>query len=400
VSQRRGPAPDRDVPQAEARGSDPFLVEALRAEIERDGPITFARFMETALYDPGHGYYVTSASRPTRDGDFLTAPELHPVFGRLVGRQLTECWDRLERPDPFTVREYGAGTGALAATIVRGLEADGSALATVLRYEPVEIDERRRGQLMRRLLELDPGGVVDVPGRPITGVVLANEFLDALPVHRVEGSPDGLRELYVGWDGERFVDVAGSPSDPRLAARLMAEGVRLEEGQQAEICLGLEAWLAEVAAGLERGWVIVIDYGHPAGELYAPRRRTGTLLGYLGHRVVDDPYINIGRQDLTAHVDRTALERAAVEAGFTVEGTTSQAEFLAGLGLGELVAEASTGTTAGIVEYLELRGATVRLLDPRALGGFVVTILGRSTPSGPPLQGLGFRVGRPPAAGA
>jgi SAM-dependent MidA family methyltransferase len=348
--------------------------------------------MEVALYDPDHGYYATSATRPTREGDYLTAPELHPAFGRCVARQVAECWERLGRPDDFTLREYGAGAGTLGLAILRGLEADSSALAPRLRYEPVEVNAGRRADLVARFAAEDRAGRVTEPARGIVGLVLANEFLDALPVHRIEGGEEGLRELYVGWDGRGFKDVLDEPSTPALAERLEAEGVRLAPGQRGEACLGLDPWMAGVADGLERGYVVVIDYGHRAPALYAPSRRAGTLLGYLGHRVVDDPYAHVGRQDLTAHVDLTALERAAVDHGLTVEGTTSQAEFLTGLGLGDLLAAAAVRKTDSLADYLALRGAAVRLLDPRALGGFTVEILGLDVPPGPPLAGLAFRL--------
>ncbi len=377
-----------------SEGSEPALVEALREEIARGGPITFARFMEVALYDPRHGYYATSGSRPTRSGDFLTAPELHPVFGRCLGRQIAECWERLGRPDGFTLREYAAGSGILATTVLRGLRADGSPLAERLRYEPVEIDERRRGEVVAHLRAEGLADRLVVPAEPLVGVVLANELLDALPVHRVEGSADGLRELYVDWDGERFVDRLGPPADPTLESRLEAEGVRLAPGQRGEVRPTIDAWLDEVSGGLERGYVVVIDYGRPARELYATTRWAGTLLAYQRHRIVDDPYANVGRQDLTAHVDLTALERAAVAASLTVEGTTTQAEFLTGLGLGDLLTEGAGRTTDEMLEYLELRAAAIRLLDPRHLGGFAVMILGRDAPAGPPLRGLEVRIQR------
>ncbi|HYM82863.1 MAG TPA: SAM-dependent methyltransferase, partial [Candidatus Dormibacteraeota bacterium] len=184
---RRQPPPS----VAAAPGSDPDLVRQLRAEIERDGPITFARFMEVALYDPSHGYYATSEARPTRAGDFLTAPELDPVFGRLIGRQVTECWERLGRPIDFTVREYGAGRGTLAVTLLEGMRADGSELAGRLRYEPIEVDPTRQRAVQERVRRAAfgdtlPGGPAGPEEgesgagalRPLVGVVIANEFLD------------------------------------------------------------------------------------------------------------------------------------------------------------------------------------------------------------------------------
>ncbi len=171
---------------------EPALVELIRAEITSGGPITFARFMERALYEPGLGYYATSVARPTRAGDFLTAPELHPIFGWTIARQLDEMWERLGRPEEFVLREYGAGRGTLAASINDGLRRSGSGLAGTLRHEPVDVQ-----------------GHVPVVDRssPFIGCVLGNEFLDALPVHRIVREEAGLREIHVDWQDGRFVEV-------------------------------------------------------------------------------------------------------------------------------------------------------------------------------------------------
>jgi SAM-dependent MidA family methyltransferase len=377
--------------------SDPALVSQLVAEIERGGPMTFARFMEVALYDPDRGYYTSATARPTREGDFLTAPELHPAFGRLVGRQLAEIWERLGRPDPFVVREHGAGAGTLGLTALEGLLADGSALVEAIRYQPIEVNRHRRAEMLERFEAADLADRIAEPSGRIVGVVLANELLDALPVHRVETRDGALLETFVDWDGSGFLDRAGPPSTPALAERLAAEGVALAEGQRAEICLAIGPWVAGVAADLVAGCLLVVDYGHPAPELYGPARADGTLRAYIGHRVHDDPYRHIGRQDLTAHVDVTALERAAETAGLTILGRTSQAEFLTGLGLGDLLAEAGRSTTAELASYLELRGAVVRLVDPRAMGAFRVVAAGRGIDPMPPLAGFSFRL--PPRPG-
>ena len=197
-------------------------------------------------------------------------------------------------------------------------------------------------------------------GAEAADLVLANEYLDALPVHRLVQA-DGLREAFVGWDGW-FGELIDAPSTPALAAHLEADGVELREGQQAEVCLAAPAWLARVATELGPGGIVlVIDYGHDAAELYGSRRMAGTLLTYRGHEVSDDPFTAVGHTDMTAHVDITALEDAAREVGLGLVGSTKQGPFLARLGLGDLLAE--LGRRPGIEPaiYLEARAAVARL---------------------------------------
>ncbi len=388
---RRDPAPD-----LAAVGRDEALAERILDEIERDGPITFARFMELALYDPAGGYYRAATARPGRDGDFLTAPETHPIFGAALARGLTEVWERLGRPDPFVLREHGAGTGALIVAILDRLTLDRTGLEDALRYDPIEIEPRRLetiaarlGALGRQAVLVDPGA----SGRPIVGAVVANEVLDALPTHRVVSRDGHLLEILTGSLDGQFVDIERAPSTPALAARLAAEGVTLVDGQRAEVCLAVDDWVTGAAAGLERGVVLLIDYGHVAAELYDPvRRRDGTLRAYVKQRVHDDPYRHVGRQDLTAHVDVTAVERGAARAGLTHLGTTTQAEFLVGLGTQDLLQaiQADPGTT--METYLALRSALMRLLDPMATGRFRVMGFGRAWPDGPPLGGFAYRL--------
>jgi SAM-dependent MidA family methyltransferase len=274
-------------------------VDLLRAEIDAHGPITFARFMRRALYEPGLGYYAVSRTRPTRDGDFLTAPELHSIFGRAVAAQVGEMWQRLGKPADFVVREYGAGRGALAG-----------ALPHRFRFEPVEAGDER-------------------PSQPMVGVILANEFLDALPVHRVIVEGGQLRELYVGWAEGRFTQSAGELSDVRLAGWFGDRQIVLAEGQIAEVNLKMVDWLAEVSALLERGYVLVFDYGLPATELYGPERLTGTLRAFRSHHVSSDALGGVGRQDLTAHVDLDALVDGAKAAGLDVIGRHRPSSWLA-----------------------------------------------------------------------
>ena len=374
-------------------GHEPVLLAMIVAEIRAAGPMTFARFMELALYHHELGFYASGRRGPGRDADFLTAPESHPIFGWAMARQLHEAWERLGRPLRFTVRELGAGSGALAAGIVEGLEMADSPLRQALRYRIAERSAGRPAQVAGRLAALGAADVLEPDdGAPITGAVLANEVLDALPVHRVEGRADGgLDELFVDLDAAGALRAAAArPSTAALAARLAGEGIRLAPGQRAEICLEVDAWIATVAAGLDRGLLLLVDYGHPAAALYDPGR--GSLLrAYVRHRVHDDPFANVGRQDLTAHVDLTAVERAAAAAGLALLGSTTQAAFLAGLGAGELLASLQAAPSTTIQAYLEARSALVRMLEPGVSGRFAVLVFGRGIASEPRLSGLAFR---------
>ncbi len=375
--------------------SEPRLVEAVRDEIlaAPDRRITFARFMERVLTEPGTGYYAATATRPTREGDFLTAPELHPFFGRCLGRQLDEIRERLGRPARFTVREWGAGRGTLARSVADGLAADGSPLAGVLDWQPTDLPDR----------------YPEPPVGPFTGAVIANEYLDALPVHRVEQRGGRLLERYVTWTGvgDRaagaaaarqpdgwFGEIADEPSTAALEAELAVAEVRLAAGQLAEIRPGLARWVSTAVNELEAGLLLVIDYGHPASVLYGPRRMAGTLVTYRGHAAGDDPFAAVGRQDITTHVDLTAVERGARTAGLTELGSTSQAEFLVSLGLGDLLSRLGLDPATDGGAYLLARASVVRLLDPRALGGFRVLAFGRGIERVPALRGMAVRSGR------
>lgn len=381
---RRLPAID-----IEAVGSEPELVERIRAEIASDGPITFARFMERALYEPGLGYYRRPQPGPGRTGDFLTAPETHPVFGRAVARQVADAWEHLGRPGTFTLREHGAGEGTLARAILDGLAAEAPDVLAATRYQPVEVEPARVAAFERRLAAAGHGARIEPPTSDrIVGVILANEVLDALPVHRVRHGAAGLEELYVDWQGGRFVNVAGRPSTPALARRLRDDDVTLLDGQLAEVCLVADTWIADVAAPLDRGVLLLLDYGYPAGELYGARRMAGTLLAYVGHQVHDDPLINVGRQDLTAHVDLTALDRAARAAGLSPLGSSDQARFLLRLGIEDDLRAAQQDPATTPESYLALRSSIARLLDPRVTGGFAVLAYGRGLPAGTTLRGF------------
>ncbi|CAN5690451.1 SAM-dependent methyltransferase [soil metagenome] len=350
-------------------------MERLRDEILADplARITFARFMERALGEPGLGYYATSSLRPTRSGDFLTAPELHPFFGRCLARFLAATWECLGAPPRLTVSEGGAGRGTLRDTTLAGLRAERPALAEVIEWQALDL----------------PGRSDVTPAERITGIILANELLDALPVHRVIQQGGRLLECFVTWRDGWFAEVSADPSSPALSRHLERDGIQLAEGQRAEIGLAASAWLAQAADRLASGLLLVIDYGRPAAELYGPRWPSGSLLTYRDHSVGDDPFAAVGRQDITAHVDVTSLDRVAREHGLERVGDTTQARFLTDLGLGELLAELRDEAATGVEAYLAGRAAVARFLDPRHLGAFRVLAWSRGDLLGPGLPGFG-----------
>ena len=391
------PSPDLPPPPAtvedrwaESRGP---RVERMRDEILGQGPITFARFMELALYDPTDGYYARRADRPTREGDYLSAPEMHPIFGAALARQVEECWERLGRPATFTLREEAAGSGALGLAILEALRPPAR---RAVRYVPTEATPMKEAAVRARLAAAGHAEHLAgeaAPEEAMTGVVIANELLDALPVHRLTVRDGELLEIHVGWRDGWFADEPLSPSTPELGATLDRAGVRLVAGQVAEVGLAAQAWLRGLGARLVRGYALVIDYGHPATELYDAAKRAGGLLRtYRRHHAGDDPYRHVGEQDMTAHVDWTTLERVALEAGLDVVGRTTQAEFLTGLGLGDLLVELQSRPGQTHAEYAAARAAVVRLLDPAALGRFGVLVLGRGVSAGQSLRGLAFRL--------
>jgi SAM-dependent MidA family methyltransferase len=370
----------------------PDLAARIRREIRDSGPMPFERFMALALYDPEAGYYRSADARPGRGGDFITAPELHPIFGELIAVAVEDAWDALGQPDPFIVVEHGAGEGALALPMLRRLPA-------TVRYHAVDVDERRLAVLRERLFAVGLGDrfLESLPAPPFDGVVLANEVLDALPVHRVRRRGAALRELAVDVSAdETFVEVEIEPTTPALAERLRAERVELADAQTAEIALGVDAWLEDVVAPLGRGLVILIDYGARAEELFDPvRRRDGTLQAYVRHHVSDDPYRLVGRQDLTAHVDVTAVQRAAEAAGLDTIGVTTQAEALMALGIEDRLRAVQADPATTLEEYTLLRASLVRLLDPAAMGRFRVMVFGRGWPGRETPRLLRYRLGSP-----
>ena len=347
----------------------------VRGRIALRGPITFAEFMEVALYWPDGGYYASRRSFGPL-GDFYTAPLAHPAFGALAARQLLTTWRALGSPGGFTVIEAGAGNGTLALDAIDHATALSDSFGNALAYTAVDLREPPPDFPARWVRS---GGVPTAGG---SGVVLANELLDAMPVHRVILKGGRLRELFVDAAPEGgLAEVAGEPSTPALAERLNRLGVRLSEGFRTEVSLAPEAWLREAFAAVERGYLLLVDYGHEAPAYYDESRRAGTLRCYSGHTLGMNPYFNVGRQDISAHVEFTSVRSAAIAAGFAEAGEMSQAEWLRSLGIDGYRAEiAERSGLSRIERRANLHGMDV-LVDGEGMGGFRVLAFAKDAPT-------------------
>lgn len=310
------------------------LAAKLAARVRASGPMTFAEYMRACLYDSAHGYY--NRQPASASADYYTSPEVHPIFARLLARQLAEMWERLGRPARFEVAEPGAGDGRLAGDFLSFAARRLPEFAAALRYTAVETGAARRAEAAERLAAHVAAGraavCAEMPERIECGVILSNELFDALPIHRVERRGGELREIYVALEGDRFVEQLGPPSTPALGEYFAALGVELAEGQQAEAGLAACEWIADAGRRLDRGYVLTIDYGLPAHELYDRRHMRGTLLAYRRHRAAEDWFAAPGEQDLTAHVNFTALEQCGRRAGLAPLGMVTQTAFLLALG--------------------------------------------------------------------
>ena len=352
------------------------LAEVIRQRIRRQGPLPFAAYAECALYHPELGYYARADRRSGRDGDFFTSVDLGPLFGELLAAQFAEMWRRLRGgglgAGRFALVEAAAGSGRLARDVL-----DAAARHDPAFYEAIDLHLVERSRTARGaqpdMLGPHAGRIAssgpDVPG-DVTGVVFANELLDALPPHVLAMTDTGLREVHVDVDaGGGFVERLGPLSGAAVREHVSAWGIRLEPGWRAEICPAALAWVRRAARALKRGFLLLIDYGHEAEELYSATHAAGTLTTYRRHRVRNEaaggtpPWLaEPGERDITAHVDLTAVRRTAESEGLGTLGVLDQTYFL--LGLGALDRVAADDGVSGLRRRLALKS----LLVPGGLG--------------------------------
>ncbi len=350
-------------PSPEAQQRSEQLTALIRTEINAaDGWIDFARFMHLVLYTPELGYYSGGARKFGQDGDFVTAPEISPLFAQTLARQAMQ----ILRATNGDILELGAGTGRLAAVLLLELEA---AQQLPTRYYILDVSAHLR-EVQRETLqhELSPDLMrrvewLDSLPDEINGLVLANEVLDALPVHVVHMSEEGPCECGVVWDTTGFVWENRPVSDARLLEQVTK--LNLPLGYTSELCLAATGLMASLAERLQQGAMLFIDYGFSRREYYHPQRNQGTLMCHYQHHAHSDPFWYPGLQDITAHVDFTTLAEAGVAHGLQLKGYTTQAQFLINCGITDLLTQASPSDVAF---YAPLAAQAQKLLSPAEMG--------------------------------
>jgi SAM-dependent MidA family methyltransferase len=385
----------------------PDLVKIIQNRILNQGRITFAEFMEMALYTPDLGYYTSGGEKIGLEGDYYTSADLHPLFGEMMGRQLAQiaempaCWSggpAWAENVPLLILEMGAGKGILCQDILNYVRKAHPQFYQHLTYWIIEKSPNMIQKQKERLLPYIQDDKVkwaeglDQPAfsKGIVGIVLSNELLDSFPVHRLVKKNGALKEIYVTLKSGRFQEVLDQPSSPDLPNYFEKLGVVLEEGQQAEVNLRALDWMKQMGRLLSQGVIITVDYGYPAAELYSPRRKRGTFLCYYKHRVSEDPYIRVGRQDMTAHADFTSLALAGREVGLEVAGFTTQEYFLMGLGIAQEMEKR-------LQQYEDLQArekelvAMKNLIAPDGLGRVFKILIQHKRLNGLKLDGLAYR---------
>jgi SAM-dependent MidA family methyltransferase len=378
----------------------PALVKIIQDRITNQGRITFAEFMEMALYTSDLGYYTSGGEKIGLAGDYYTSTDLHPLFGEMMGRQLAQIAEMPVWSEnmPLSILEIGAGKGILCQDILGYIRRAYPQVYQRLTYWIIEKSPHMiRRQKDRLLPYIQDDRVKWVAGldhpafsKGIVGFVLSNELLDAFPVHRLVKTGGALKEIYVTLKDGRFQEILDVPSRPDLSNYFKKLGVALEEGQQAEVNLKALDWMRQVGRSLSQGVVITVDYGYPAAELYTPDRKRGTFLCYYQHRVSEDPYIRVGRQDMTAHVDFTSLVRAGREVGLEVAGFTNQEYFLMGLGIAQEM-ETRLQRHGELQSREKELSAMKNLIAPDGLGRVYKILIQHKRLKGLTLDGLTYR---------
>ena len=366
--------------EKEKRNRGERLRRLILSQIEERGAIPFSQFMEWCLYHPEDGYYQSERMSIGRNGDFYTGPCVHPLFGGLIAKQLSQMSERLGGTF-FDVVEQGGDRGFLCEDILQWAKQKAPTFYERLRYHLIETSPHLLKEQKDRLVEHQKEGKVfwmepeafERGKALMEGCFLSNELVDAFPVHQVIFDRGILKEIYVTQDHGQLKEQWGGLSNPRIASYFQTEDIALREGQRAEVNLKALDWVEKVARCLNKGFALTIDYGYLAKELYGPHRREGTLLCYYQHRTSENPYERLGEQDITSHVNFSSLIQKGEEVGLHLTGLVPQYRFLLALGL--LQEMESLGRDMSEMDALRLRLSLKHLIEPEMAMGEVFKVL-------------------------
>lgn len=317
------------------------LTQIIKSIIRKSGPISFAEFMELALYHHNYGYYASGKASIGKKGDYYTSPSVHPAFGEVIGRFIYRAWELSEISD-FTIVEMGAGKGFLALDILDSIKKNNPDFYLRISYMIIEISprliEEEKDVLKEHVNKINwVGSLSSLKAGSISGVFISNELVDSFPFHRAKLNGGKLNEIFVGFSGEDFVEIIGEPSNPELRDYFDGYGLEFEDGQEVEINLEAQNWLTNIACVLSKGLVLTIDYGFLAQELYSSDRMKGTFRCFDEHKMNENPYLNIGEQDITAHVNFSDLIRVGESLGLNTVKYTTQGQFLVDWGIFDIL---------------------------------------------------------------
>lgn len=340
------------------------LKEKIINKIKTEGPVTFEVFMDMALYDPELGYYMSDASRIGRDGDFYTSSHVHPVFGGLIGRQIEEMWEFMDQPADFKVIEMGSGAGYLCNDLLECLKDRPffGALNYIIVDHCTANSERQKG-LLKRFADKVTWHDSFKGLSNITGCFLSNELLDAFPVHLLQKEKE-LKEIYIAVRGDEFMEELGPLSNDAMLKYLKDNAVDFPEGYRTEFNLRIRDWITTISTMLAEGFVLTIDYGYSASDYYSEEGNRGTLMCYFRHNFQENPYLNIGSQDITAHVNFSSLKKWGEEAGMSTIGFCRQGAFLLALGIDEEIKKIADSSDDYLFELAKIK----RLILPQGMG--------------------------------
>lgn len=341
-----------------------ILEQKIKEKINKEGPIKFAKFMEMSLYEAGLGYYTSEQTYIGKAGDFYTSQHVHQIFGTMIGRQIEEMWRIMEKPSEFFIIESGAGMGYMCKDIMDYLNKRN--ILEAFTYLIIEINPSLYEKQKKLLACYDDKvkwlqSIIEING--IKGCVVSNELLDSFPVHIIV-MEDELKEIYVGFQDNEFKEIPTAPVDESLINYINEFSIDIQKGYRTEINLKIKEWLMALTKTISEGFIITIDYGYSTRDYYSEERNRGTLLCYHKHQLSENPYENIGKQDITAHINFSSVKKWGEELGFKTLGFCQQGTYLVSLGIDELIREIFQQSNDYLFEIAKIK----RLILPGTIG--------------------------------